>query len=488
MIVVRIGQLAEQLGTHRNTIRNWIRSGKLPARVMGGKRYLISEADFRKICLRFGIDPSTLKVKHLQGSPLKKKDVAAPDEGLKSVGLRSGRLMPNPSWGDICLTCGSCAGVCPISGVDGLDPRKAIRMAVLGLEQDLIASPWPWKCTLCGKCEEACPMNVEIVGMLRRVRSLRDRALVPAPLQSGVIASLSTGNHLEIPKADFLASIYALSAEMERWECPGFRVPVDVKGADVLVTVNSRQMNDEPSQVKSWWKIFYAAGESWTIPSTNWDGLNWAYHTGDDEAMKTAVCRMVDNMYRLKCSTLLLPECGHAYYAARYGLNRWFKNDIKSFRILSMFDLLMRYFKEGRLEVDPARHGCLTTYHDPCNYGRRSLKSFGQGYFEEGRAITRMCAGKFVEMSPDREESLCCGAGGGAWDMPFKEERIFHGRFKARQIEASKARLVIAPCQNCRDQILKSLRREYHLDIEVKGLGELVADSLILHPGHADRN
>ena len=66
--------------------------------------------------------------------------------------------------------------------------------------------------------------------------------------------------------------------------------------------------------------------------------------------------------------------------------------------------------------------------------------------------------------------------------MPFKEERVFYGRFKARQIENSRAKLVITTCHNCRDQIMKSLRREYDLDIEVKYLWELVADSLIL-PG-----
>lgn len=488
MIVVRIGQLAEQLGTHRNTIRNWIKSGKLPARLMGGKRYLVSEADFRKICLKFGIDPSTLKVKHLPGSPLKKKDVAAPDEALKNVGLRSGRLMLNSLWGDVCLTCGSCASICPISGVDGLDPRKAIRMAVLGLERDLIASQWPWKCTFCGKCEEVCPMNMEIVAMLRRVRSLRDRSAVPAPLQEGLQAELATGNNLGISKTGFSTAVGALSDEMSRGECPGFVAPVDAVGAEVLASVSSRCLFADPAQVKAWWKIFHVAGESWTIPSENWDGVNWGYYTCDDEAMKTIVCRMVDNMYRLKCRTLLLPECGHAYFAARFGLNRWFRNDIKNFQIVSVFDLLMRYFREGRLEVDPGRHVKPTTYHDPCHYGRRSVKTFGQGYFEEGRAITRMCAGNYVEMVRGGEECACCGAGGGAWEMPFVEERIFHGRFKARQIAASGAGLVIAPCQDCRAQILKGLSKEYHLDIEVKSLGELVADSLVIHTGRAIRD
>lgn len=83
-------------------------------------------------------------------------------------------------------------------------------------------------------------------------------------------------------------------------------------------------------------------------------------------------------------------------------------------------------------------------------------------------------------MYPNAEGNYCCGAGGGAWSIPFQEERVYHGRIKARQIRNTKARLVITPCHNCRDQILKSLRKEYDLDIDVKYLWQLVADSLVL--------
>jgi hypothetical protein len=66
--------------------------------------------------------------------------------------------------------------------------------------------------------------------------------------------------------------------------------------------------------------------------------------------------------------------------------------------------------------------------------------------------------------------------------MPYKEERVLHGRFKAQQIAASKAGLVITACHNCRDQIMKCLRREYDLKVDVKYIWELVADSLVV-PG-----
>ena len=130
--------------------------------------------------------------------------------------------------------------------------------------------------------------------------------------------------------------------------------------------------------------------------------------------------------------------------------------------------------------MDKSRHPHLTTYHDPCNYGRKSEMVLGHGYFEEPRWIVQQCVDNFVEMDPNRANNHCCGAGGGAWAMPYANERIYYGRVKAKQIQETGAKLLIAPCHNCRDQIMKSLRKEYDMmDLEVKYLWELVADSLI---------
>jgi len=87
----------------------------------------------------------------------------------------------------------------------------------------------------------------------------------------------------------------------------------------------------------------------------------------------------------------------------------------------------------------------------------------------------------FVEMHPNRANNYCCGGGGGAWASPYEKERIHYGRVKAKQIKDTEAKLLIAPCHNCRDQIMKSLRQEYDfMDVEVKYLWELVADSLVI--------
>ncbi len=111
------------------------------------------------------------------------------------------------------------------------------------------------------------------------------------------------------------------------------------------------------------------------------------------------------------------------------------------------------------------------------------MKMFGQAYYEEGRLIMRSCCPDTVEMEPNRATSYCCGAGGGAWSMPFSDSRVFYGRMKARQIAQSGAKLVVTSCHNCRDQFKKSLDNEFDLGVEVKYLWELVADSIVLPQG-----
>ena len=58
--------------------------------------------------------------------------------------------------------------------------------------------------------------------------------------------------------------------------------------------------------------------------------------------------------------------------------------------------------------------------------------------------------------------NLCCGAGGGAWAMPYDDERLAYGKMKADQIKDTGAEIVIAPCHNCRDQIMKGLGPKVH--------------------------
>jgi heterodisulfide reductase subunit C len=210
-------------------------------------------------------------------------------------------------YADLCLTCGTCAGGCPVTGVDGLDVRKVVRLALLGMDQEVIDSRFPWVCTLCGRCEYACPMNIDLVAMLRSARSMRARDQVPGVLHKGVMQCLKSGNNVGIPTEDFIGLMQDLGEELAE-ELPGFEVPIDKKGAKYLFTVNSKEPFAEPEDMFFWWRILTAAKESWTITSENWEGVNWGLFTGDDESMKTIVGRVVQNYKEMEAEYLVLPE------------------------------------------------------------------------------------------------------------------------------------------------------------------------------------
>ena len=169
--------------------------------------------------------------------------------------------------------------------------------------------------------------------------------------------------------------------------------------------------------------------------------------------------------------------------ATRLGLQKWFPEFFKQYGVYTVFDLLVKYIEEGRITVDKSRHPQLATYHDPCNYGRKSEMVFGHGYYEEPRWVMDQCVEKWVDLFPNRAYQFCCGSGGGIWLTPYNEERIRHGGRKMQQIKATGAKMVVVPCHTCYDQFKKSLRVEYNMeDLEVKYLWGLVADAIVLNP------
>ncbi len=207
------------------------------------------------------------------------------------------------------MTCSICSSSCPVSGVDDFDPRKMVRMVSLGFEDELIQSRWPWICTMCGKCESVCPMGIDIPGIARKVRSLRDRDKVPGILHKGLSMALKTGNNLGLPDEDFIFIIEDVAEEIA--EEPGFenfKAPIDKKGANLLTTIHNKLVNTHTEDLKHWWKIFYVAKEDWTVPSKNWEGTSWGLFTGDDNAMKKMAGRVADHMKQLEVKNLLWPE------------------------------------------------------------------------------------------------------------------------------------------------------------------------------------
>jgi heterodisulfide reductase subunit C len=72
-----------------------------------------------------------------------------------------------------CFGCGVCTAGCPVAEVDAAyNPRRIIRMVLLGLEEDVLTSDLVWLCTLCFTCYARCPQDVrftDIMGVLREL-------------------------------------------------------------------------------------------------------------------------------------------------------------------------------------------------------------------------------------------------------------------------------------------------------------------------------
>jgi excisionase family DNA binding protein len=60
MIEIRVGRLAKQLGVHRNTVRNWIKTGSLNARHGPGNRYVIEKDVFARFLEKQQIPARTI--------------------------------------------------------------------------------------------------------------------------------------------------------------------------------------------------------------------------------------------------------------------------------------------------------------------------------------------------------------------------------------------------------------------------------------------
>ncbi len=91
--------------------------------------------------------------------------------------LMSGALDPNfkneiaaqPGGESIkaCFACGSCSASCPIAEIDErYNPRRIIRMALLGMKEEVLTSDFVWLCASCYSCQERCPQGVKITDLM----------------------------------------------------------------------------------------------------------------------------------------------------------------------------------------------------------------------------------------------------------------------------------------------------------------------------------
>ncbi|MBN2257998.1 MAG: 4Fe-4S dicluster domain-containing protein [Anaerolineaceae bacterium] len=69
-----------------------------------------------------------------------------------------------------CTNCGNCTAICPMASEDEHFPRYMIRLAQIGMKDELLGSKELWLCYNCGDCSETCPQQAEPANFMAAAR------------------------------------------------------------------------------------------------------------------------------------------------------------------------------------------------------------------------------------------------------------------------------------------------------------------------------
>lgn len=180
-------------------------------------------------------------------------------------------------------------------------------------------------CTGCGRCTLNCAVGVQVSRLVRAGRStLASLALVPGELQSTVDTAVKSGNNMGIATSEWLETAQWIEEELQNETGDqNAKIPIDRSGAELLYTVNPREIKFFPLSLLAAAKVLHASGESWTFSSSAYDVTNYGLFSGDDVAASLIASRLRQSMRDLQARTLVLGECGHGFGANRWEASAW---------------------------------------------------------------------------------------------------------------------------------------------------------------------
>ena len=96
------------------------------------------------------------------------------------------RATPGGEHLDVCFACGTCVSKCMIQQKvePEYNPRKLIRMVMMGMSEAAFANPTTWLCSACDLCYPACPQEIHISEVIGAVRQLAIEAWYTSPIES----------------------------------------------------------------------------------------------------------------------------------------------------------------------------------------------------------------------------------------------------------------------------------------------------------------
>lgn len=201
-------------------------------------------------------------------------------------------ILPEEGHLNLCLTCGACSAGCPASGIEDMDPRKFLRMAALGMDEEVTSTPWVWCCTQCRRCIYACPMSIDIPKLVYQARAAWPREERPKGIRGSCDMALKTeGNSaMGASSEDFKFVVEDVLEEVkEEQGMDNLIAPVDKKGAKYLVNQNSREPVTEAEELVPLWKVLNTVGADWTYGTVGWAAENYCMFLSDTEGWEKIV-------------------------------------------------------------------------------------------------------------------------------------------------------------------------------------------------------
>jgi Fe-S oxidoreductase/nitrate reductase gamma subunit len=411
------------------------------------------------------------------------KLIVAVESGVKTVRDFTWRQLLQL---EACTWCGRCHENCPANLAGWpLSPRNLVQ----ALDAQLLRTPLKrdgepgnvhgrvvqagelWSCCTCRACEQVCPALIQQPRLIVDLRRhLVDGGQVDEGLQDALMNLQRYGNsqgQSARKRPDWTKSLpFALKDAR--------KTPVDLLWFTGDYAAYDQRAREVTRKIAV---VLHAAGED--------VGLLWdkEQNSGNDvrrcgEEGLFAMLRE-KNLKELAAATFrrVFTTDPHTYntlkneYLAADSADA--ENPLRERPVLHYTELFDELLRVGALRV-VQRASLTVAYHDPCYLGRYN------GVYEAPRRVLSAIGARLVEMPRNRENSFCCGAGGGRiWmkDVPAAGERPAENRIK-EVLALPEVECLVVACP--KDLVMfqdavKTLGVEARL--RVADLGELVHES-----------
>jgi Fe-S oxidoreductase len=385
---------------------------------------------------------------------------------------------------DACTKCGRCHEACPANATDyPLSPRDLIltlrelsndklesgslpKMEELVAYGDGVNQVRPetlWACRTCAACVEICPVGIEHVPIIVEMRrSMIEEGEMDIMLQNTLQAIHKSGNSFGDSKRKRPNWTKKLDFKIKNAK----KEPVDV-----LWFVGDYASFDPRNQKVSqdFANILHASGVDFGI-------LYEAEMTAGNDVRRVGEEGLYQHIAETNIATLEACDFKRIVTTDPHSYNT-IKNEYPEFdgnyQIEHASAMVQRMLDKQDIKLNK-KLDYKVTYHDPCNLGR-----YNKGFNPPREAIKSLGA-NLVEMERNKENSFCCGAGGGRiWHAdPIGQEKPSENRVKeAAGIKDLDVMVVNCPkCMTMMEDAVKSTGHEK--DFVVKELIELVAECM----------